>query len=72
MQIFGESQLVINWVSGKFWINNLLLAQILQEVIQLSILLVKVDYQHIYHERNFKADALANTGATVEEGHWKI
>ena len=63
MQIFGDSQLVINWVSGKFRINNLFLAQILQEVIRLSNLLVKVEYQHIYRERNFKADALANVGA---------
>ena len=63
---------MINWVSGKFRINNLFLAQILQEVIRLSNLLVKVEYQHIYRERNFKADALVNAGATIEEGHWKI
>ena len=25
MQVFGDSQLVINWISGKFRINNILL-----------------------------------------------
>ena len=72
MQIFGDSQLVINWVSGKFRINNILLTQVLQEVIHISNFLVKVDFKHIYHERNSKADALANAGANVVEGHWII
>ena len=60
LQIFGDSQLVINWVSGKFRINNILLTQVLQEVIRISDFLVKVDYKHIYRERNSKANALAN------------
>ena len=68
LQIFGDSQLVINWVSGKFRINNILLTQ----VIRISNFLVKVDYKHIYCERNSKSDALANAGANVEEGHWNI
>ena len=63
---------MINWVSGKFRINNILLTQVLQEVIRISNFLVKVDYKHIYREMNSKADALANAGANVEEGHWNI
>ena len=69
LQIFGDSQLVINWVSGKFRINNIILTQVLQEVIRISNFLVKVDFKHIYRERNSKADALANAGANVVEGH---
>ena len=72
MHIFGDSQLVINWVSGKFRINNILLTQVLQEVTRISNFLVKVEFNHIYRERNSKADALASAGANVEEGHWKI
>ena len=63
---------MINWASGKFRINNILLSQILQEVIRISNLLVKVEYKHIYRERNSKADALANASTNVLEGHWKI
>ena len=72
MQIFGDSQLVINWVSGKFRINNILLTQVLQGVIRIYNFFVKVDYKHIYRERNSKANALANAGANVLEGYWKI
>ena len=72
MQIFGDSQLVINWVSGKFRINNIHLTQILQEVIRISNLLEKVKYKHIYRERNSKANALAFACSNVLEGHWKI
>ena len=60
---------MINWVSSKFRINNILLTQILQEVIRISNLLVKVDYKHIYRERNSKVDSFANAGANVVEGH---
>ena len=41
-------------------------------MIRISNFLAKVDYKHIYRERNTKADALANAGANVIEGHWKI
>ena len=60
---------MINWISGKFRINNILLTQILHEVIRISNLLVKVEYKHIYRERNTKADALANASVDVLEGH---
>ena len=63
---------MINWVSGKYRINNILLTQILQEVIRLSNFLEKVEFKHIYRERNSKADALANAGVNVVEGHWRI
>ena len=63
---------MINWVSGKYRINNILLTQILQEVIRLSNFLEKVECKHIYHERNSKADTLANACAYVVEGHWRI
>ena len=46
--------------------------QILQEVIRLSNFLEKVEFKHIYRERNSKADALANAGVNVVEGHWRI
>ena len=63
---------MINWVTGKFRINNIVLTQVLQEVIRISNFLSKVYYKHIYWEQNTKADALANVGANVIEGHWKI
>ena len=72
LQIFGDSQLVIKWVFGKFRINNVHLTQVLHEVIRIYDFLDKVDFKHIYRERNSKVDALAKAGANVVEGHWII
>ena len=41
-------------------------------MIHLSNFLEKVEFKHIYRERNSKADALANACAYVVEGHWRI
>ena len=41
-------------------------------MIRLSNFLEKVECKHIYRERNSKADTLANAGAYVVEGHWRI
>ena len=64
--------LVINWISGKFKVHNLQLAQFLQEVIRLADFFVKANFKHIYRERNTFADKLANEGRKVHSGYWNI
>ena len=59
LQVFGDSQLVINWVFGKYRIQNIQLAQILHEVNRIADILESVEYKHIYRERNSIADVLA-------------
>ena len=70
IQVFGDSQLVINWASGKYRLQNLELAMILQDVHYLSDSLNYVSFKHIYRERNFKADSLAKVGGSLLEGYW--
>ena len=60
IQVFGDSLLVINWVTGKFKIHNLQLSEILQEVIRLTHSFEHAEFKHIYRERNAIADELAN------------
>ena len=72
IHIFGDSLLVINWISGKFKVHNLQLAQFLQEVIRLADFFVKADFKHIYSEINTFADKLANEGGKVQSGYWFI
>ena len=72
IQVFGDSMLVINWITGKFRIHNLQLAQILQEVSRLSDFFEQADFKHIYRERNTLADKLANDGGKVQNGYWFI
>ena len=70
--MFGDSLLVINWITGKFKIHNLQLAQLLQEVNRLSAIFEQTDFKHIYRERNASADKLANEGGNVQNGYWLI
>ena len=72
MQIFGDSLLVIKWVTCKFKIQNMHLSQVLHEVIRLSYIFENVYFKHIYRERNSKVDELAKAGATVLKGYWHI
>ena len=70
IQVFGDSQLVINWASGKYRLLNLDLAMILQDVHCLVDSHDYVSLKHIYRERNFKADSLAKAGGSILEGSW--
>ena len=71
-QVFGDSQLVINWASGKYRLLNTELAMILQDVHCLADSLAYMSFKHIYRERNFKADTLAKAGGNILEGSWSI
>ena len=70
IQVFGDSQLVINWAYGKYRLLNIELAMILQDVHFLADSLNYVSFKHIYREQNFKADTLAKEGGSLLEGFW--
>ena len=72
IQLFGDSQLVINWANGKFRLLNLELSQVLNEVNRLSDMFEHLDLKHIYRERNSHADVLAKVGVSVMDGCWFI
>ena len=69
IQVFGDSQLLINWASGKYRLMNLELAMILQDVNRLTDYFDYVVFKHIYWERNSSADALAKAGGRILEGY---
>ena len=48
IQIFRDSQLVINWASGKYRVTNLELAMILQDVNRITDGFDYVSFKHIY------------------------
>ena len=72
IQIFCDSQLVINWASSKYQLMNLELTMILQDVNRITDCFDYVSFKHIYRERNFSADALAKAGGRILEGYWSI
>ena len=48
IQIFGDSQLVINWANGKFRCLNVELLQVLNEIDRLSNFFELMVLKHIY------------------------
>ena len=72
IQIFGDSQLVINWESGKYRLLNIELVMILKDINRFSSCFELVSFKHIYWERNSSADALATAGGRMLEGYWAI
>ena len=72
IQIFGDSQLVINWANGKFRLMNLELSMILHEINRLTYIFQQVDLKHIYRERNTHADVFTKAGASIVEGYCSI
>ena len=72
IQIFGDSQLVINWASRKYRLFNIELAMILRDVNSIADGFETVSFRHIYQECNTVADALAKAGGGILEGSWPI
>ena len=67
-QLFGDSQLVINWANGKFWLLNLELAQVHNEVNRLSDLFELLELKHIYR----LVDGMAKVGVQITEEFWDV
>ena len=72
LQIFGDSQVIINWINGNNIIHNIQLVPLLDEVCRLKEQLDHVDMKHVYREINILADELANAGVQIQEGTWFI
>ena len=68
IQIFGDSQLIINWASGKYRLLNIELAMFLQDVNRFTDCFDYVSFKHIYRERNSATYAMAKAGGRIMEG----
>lgn len=64
LQVRGDSQLVIRQMQGKYRVNSPKLAPLHQCAITLASKFVKIEYEHVYRDKNQRADALSNTGET--------
>jgi hypothetical protein len=71
VQVFGDFQLVINWMKGSYQCEDFLLQPILNEILTLQTVFISISYQHIYMERNSWEDGLSK-GVSLEPGCWKI
>ena len=67
LQVYGDSLLVINQVTGQFKVNNILLKELHKEVIKLTKSFHYIAFNHVYRDKNKRADQLSNMALDIEE-----
>ena len=64
LQVRGDSQLVIRQMQGKYTVNSPKLAPLHQCATTLVSKFAKIEFEHVYRDKNQRADALSNRGET--------
>jgi len=62
LQVYGDSLLVINQVTGQFKVKNSLLQDLNKEAMGLIAKFDYIVFNHVYREFNKRADQLSNLG----------
>jgi ribonuclease HI/probable phosphoglycerate mutase len=60
----GDSQLIVRQMQGKYKVNSPKLAPLHKCATTLASKFAKIDYEHVYRDKNQRADALSNVGET--------
>ena len=60
LQVYGDSLLVINQVTGKFQVKNVLLQELYKEAVNLIAKFDYIELSHVYRQFNKRADELSN------------
>ena len=60
LEVYGDSNLVIQQMLGKWRVKNKRLKIIYKQAKECEKFFTKITYQHIYRNKNKRADALAN------------
>lgn len=72
INIFGDSQIIINWINGISTCHIHTLSVILNEVLELKAAFNNITVSHIYREHNNGADKLSKEAAMMDRGMWEI
>ena len=72
LQIFGDSQLIINWENEVNHCHLHTLRDILTDIFSLKSQFDSFACSHIYRERNEIVDRLSKEAAQLNRGQWKI
>ena len=62
LQVRGDSQLVIRQMQGKYKVNSPKLVPLHTCATTLASKFAKIEYEHVYRDKNQRADALSNVG----------
>ena len=64
LQVRGDSQLIIRQMQGKYKVNSPNLVPLHQCANTLASKFAKIEFEHVYRDKNQRADALSNVGKT--------
>ena len=62
LHVRGDSQLVIRQMQGKYKVNSPNLVPLHQSATTMASKFAKIDFEHVYRDKNQRADALSNVG----------
>jgi ribonuclease HI len=62
LQVCGDSQLVVRQMQGKYRVKSPNLVPLHQCATTLASKFAKIDFDHVYRDKNERADALSNEG----------
>jgi len=65
LQVYGDSLLVINQVTGQFKVKNVLLQDLYKEAMNLINKFDYITFNHVYRQFNKRADQLSNLALEV-------
>lgn len=63
LHVCGDSLLVIRQMEGKYKVNSVKLAPLHEGAKTLASKFEKIEFEHVYRDKNKRADALSNEGA---------
>jgi ribonuclease HI len=64
LQVRGDSQLVIRQMQGKYKVSSPKLIPLHKYATALAAKFAKIEFDHVYRDKNQRADALSNVGET--------
>ena len=70
LQVVGDSEIVINWLSQRIPQRNIILKPIYEDISRLLSLFQAINFEHIYNERNQMDNQLSKNGLHVGIGPW--
>jgi len=67
LKVFGDSNLIIQQVTGKWKVKNDTLRAIYNQIKEVEPFFTVISYQHVYRKDNKRADQLANIALDTRE-----
>jgi ribonuclease HI len=67
LKVFGDSNLIIQQVTGKWKVKNATLRAIYNQIKEVEPFFTVISYQHVYRKDNKRADQLANIALDTRE-----